>query len=269
MGWPIFKDNVVVITGASQGIGRELALQLAQQGAMLALAAREIQRLEELCDECLHKGATDCLAIQTDVSNELQCERLIQNTAKHYGRLDTLINNAGVSMEAAFEDVQDSSQFATILGTNVLGSMYCTRYALPHLKQVKGRLVVLSSIAGKTGVPGYSVYAASKHALVGFFESIRIETEKYGVTVTIIMPDFVSSGIHEREVDAFGKPMGDRHRVDYSKVMDVGTCAHQIIKAAAGRKRQVIMSWRGKVGQWVKLIAPGIIDDIARRAKGY
>lgn len=264
----VFQDNVVVITGASYGIGRELALQLSALGAELVLAARSANALADTARECAGKSGKPPLTVIADVSRERDCRRLMDRAVDTHGSIDTLILNAGVSMDAAFETIADSSHFARILDTNVLGAMYCTRHALPHLKRSRGRLVVMSSVAGRTGVPGYSIYSASKHALVGFFESLRIETEPHGVSVSIMMPDFVSSGIHEREVDAEGNPVGRNHYVDYDRVMDVATCARIIINAAAGRKREVIMSWRGKIGQWIKLIAPGIIDDIARRAKG-
>lgn len=264
-----FRDNVAVITGASYGIGRELAVQLAGLGASLVLSARSGDRLDETARLCAGGRGPRPETVVADVRREDDCRRIIDRALDAYGRLDTLIVNAGVSMDAPFEAIQDSSQYLRILETNVLGAMYCTRYALPHLKRTRGRLVAMSSVAGKTGVPGYSVYAASKHALVGFFESIRIELRRDGVSVSIMMPDFVSSGIHERELDAQGRPVGADHYVDYDRVMDVPACARIVIDAAAKRKRQVIMSWRGRIGQWVKLIAPGAIDEIARRAKKY
>jgi len=264
-----FRNNVTVITGASYGIGRELAVQLARMGAKLVLAARSEDKLRETARLCAGASGPRPVTVAADVGREEDCKRIIDRAIEAHGRLDTLILNAGVSMDALFEDIEDSAHLARILETNVLGAMYCTRFALPHLKRTKGRLVVMSSIAGKTGVPGYSVYAASKHALIGFFESLRIETRRYGISVSIIMPDFVSSGIHEREVGAAGRPAGKNHYVDYDRVMDVPTCAYRVIDAAAKRRRQLIMSWRGKVGQWVKLLAPGYIDRLARRAKGY
>lgn len=264
-----FRDNVTVITGASCGIGRELAFQLAGLGARLVLSARSEDGLDETARLCTGAGGSRPETVIADVRSEEDCKRVIDRAVDAYGGLHTLIVNAGVSMDAPFEDIQDSSQYRRILETNVLGAMYCTRYALPHLKRARGRLVAMSSVAGKTGVPGYSVYAASKHALVGFFESLRIEVRQHGVSVSIMMPDFVSSGIHERELDARGRPVGANHYVDYDRVMDVPTCARIVIDAAARRKRQVIMSWRGRVGQWVKLVAPGVIDEIARRAKKY
>lgn len=264
-----FRDNVTVITGASYGIGRELAVQLARLGARLVLAGRSRDKLDESARLCAEASGSTPAVVAADVRQENDCGSIIDRAVDEYGRLDTLIANAGVSMDAPFEAIADSSHYARILETNVLGAMYCTRFALPHLKRTRGRLVAMSSIAGKTGVPGYSIYAASKHALVGFFESLRIEIRQSGVSVSIMMPDFVSSGIHERELNAEGVPVGDGHYVDYDRVMDVPTCARIVIDAAAKRKRQVIMSRRGRLGQWVKLIAPGVIDGIARRAKGY
>lgn len=258
-----------MITGASYGIGRELAVRLAGLGARLTLAARSEAKLEETARLCAGACGARPVTVVADVRREADCEKIIDRAVEAYGRVDTLILNAGVSMDAPFEDIGDSSHFSRILETNVLGAMYCTRFALPYLKRTRGRLVAMSSVAGKTGVPGYSVYAASKHALVGFFESLRIETRQYGVSVSIMMPDFVSSGIHARELNASGRPVGENHYVDYDRVMDVPTCARLVIDAASKRKRHVIMSWRGRIGQWVKLFAPGLIDDIARRAKKY
>lgn len=264
-----FRHNVTVITGASYGIGRELAVQLATLGASLVLAARSEDELEETARLCSNASSSRPVTVVADVQREEDCGRIVERAVAAHGRLDTLILNAGVSMDAPFEDIRDSSHLSRIFDTNVLGAMYCTRSALPHLKLTRGRIVAMSSIAGKTGVPGYSVYAASKHALVGFFESLRIELRQYGVSVSIMLPDFVSSGIHEREVDAEGRQVGKNHYVDYDRVMDVSTCARIVIGAAARRKRQVIMSRRGKIGQWVKLIAPGVIDWVTRRAKKY
>lgn len=264
-----FRSNVVAVTGASYGIGREMAVQLAGLGARLVLCARSEDRLRETAGLCAEAAGEAPLTVMADVRREPDCRRLIEQAVDAHGRIDTLLLNAGVSMDAPFEDIEDSAHFSRILETNVLGAMYCTRFALPYLKRSRGRLVVMSSIAGKTGVPGYSVYAASKHALVGFCESLRIETRRHGISVSIMLPDFVSSGIHERELDAGGRPVGKDHRVDYKRVMDVPTCARIVIEAAARRKREVLMSWRGKSGQWLKLIAPGVVDEIARRAKGY
>ena len=259
-----FSDKVVVITGASSGIGRELAHQLADQGARLALAARDAARLEATAMQCRARGG-QALAVPTDVSDQAQCADLIARTVETYGRIDMLVNNAGLSMWAPFEDVNDLSIFETQMRVNYLGSVYCTHYALPYLKQSRGQIVGISSLAGRTGVPTRSGYAASKHAMTGFFDSLRIELGGSGVAVTMIYPSFVATEVRERAFGADGKPLGTSP-VREAEVMSVEECATIILRAAAARKREVVMTARGKIGMWLKLIAPGLVDRMARRA---
>jgi NAD(P)-dependent dehydrogenase (short-subunit alcohol dehydrogenase family) len=168
-----FTEKVVVITGASRGIGAELAYQLSEQGARLALAARDISRLETVAGQCQARGG-EAICIPTDVSEAILCQDLIEGAVKHFGRLDMLVNNAGITMWAKFEEVQDLTIYEKIMRVNYLGSVFCTYYALPYLKQSRGRLVAVSSLTGKAGVPTRSGYAASKHAMVGFFDSLRM-----------------------------------------------------------------------------------------------
>jgi short-subunit dehydrogenase len=259
-----FRENVVVITGASSGIGRAMALQLAEQGAWLALAARDIQRLEQVALECRGRGGR-ALAVQTDVSDQAQCQRLIERTLSEYGRIDTLVNNAGLTMWARFDELHDLDPLEQIMQINYFGSVYCTRAALPSLKQTHGRIVVVSSLTGKAGVPTRSGYAASKHALVGFFDSLRIELAGSGVSVTIVYPDFVATETRQRAFGPDGKPLGVSP-VQEGKVMTAEECARLIIRATERRKREEVMGLRGKVGLWIKLIAPGLVDRIALRA---
>ncbi len=259
-----FKDNVVILTGASSGIGREVARQLAGQGAWLALAARDAQRLEEVAAECRQRGGR-AMGARTDVALESECRVLIEKTVAEYGRIDTLINNAGISMWTPFDQLQDLSILEDIMRVNYLGAAYATYYALPYLKQTRGRVVAVSSLAGKNGVPTRSGYAASKHALVGFFDSLRIELLETGVTVTLIYPGFVTSEIRERAFGADGKPLG-KSPVREAEVMAAEECARIMIKAIAQRKREEVMTRRGKLGQWLKLIAPGAVDRVARKA---
>ncbi len=260
----VFQANVVIITGGSSGIGRELALQLADQGAWLSLAARRVERLEAIALACRQRGAR-ALVVPTDVSQQGQCERLISRTVAEYGRLDTLINNAGQTMWSRFDALQTLEPLERLMQVNYLGAIYPTYYALPHLKDSRGRLVAVSSLTGKAGVPLRSGYAASKHALVGFFDSLRIELVGSGVTVTMIYPDFVATETRQRAFGPDGQPLGTSP-VQEGAVMSAETCARLIIRAAARREREHILSLRGKIGQWIKLIAPGVIDRIARRA---
>ncbi|MCH9015900.1 MAG: SDR family oxidoreductase [Gemmatimonadetes bacterium] len=268
-----FRENVTIITGASSGIGRELALQLAGQGAWLVLAARHEADLNEVAARCRERGGRGgrgerggrALVVPTDVSVNHQCRDLIDATVSEYDRIDTLINNAGISMWSRFDELETLEFFDTIMRVNYLGSVYCTHSALPHLKKTKGRIVGVSSLAGKTGVPTRSGYAASKHAMAGFFDTLRIELIDSGVTVTMIYPDFVATETRKRAFGPDGKPMGESP-VHEAEIMTAEECARQIIKAMGRRKRELIMSARGRIGQWIKLIAPGLIDRVALRA---
>ena len=259
-----FKDNVVILTGASSGIGRAAALQLAEQGAWLALAARDADRLEPVAAECRQRGGR-AIAVKTDVAIESECRNLIEQTMAEYGQIDTLINNAGISMWTPFDQLQDLSILDNIMRVNYLGAAYLTHHALPHLKQTRGRLVAVSSLGGKNGLPTRSGYAASKHAMVGFFDSLRIELMETGVSVTIIYPGFVTSEIRERAFGADGQPLG-KSPVRESEVMSAEECARIMLTAIARRKREEVMTLRGKLGLWVKLIAPGLVDRMARKA---
>ncbi len=260
----VFKDNVVIITGASSGIGQELAFQLADQGARLSLAARDATRLEGVASECEKRGGRAC-TVPTDVSIQEQCRNLIEQTVREYGRIDTLINNAGIGMWARFEEVKDPAFYERIMQVNYLGSVFCTFYALPYLKQTRGRIVAVSSLTGKTGVPTRSGYAASKHAMVGFFDSLRIELLETGISVTIASPGFVATDIRANNFGPDGKPLGTSPARE-DKMMRVETCARYLIRGAARRDREIIMTPRGKFLPWLKLIAPGLVDRFALNA---
>lgn len=265
----MFKDNVSVITGASAGIGKELALQLAKQGALLSLAARDVKKLETIAEECRRLGGK-VIVTQTDVACKEQCKNLIDRTVTEYGCIDSLYNNAGISMSARFDEIKDVDLFETIMKVNYLGSVYCTYYALPHLKKTKGRIIGISSLTGKVGVPTRTGYAASKHAVAGFFDSLRIELINTGVTVTVIYPGFVTTEIRERALGIDGKPLGKSH-LDESKVMSVEECVKQILSASLKRKREVVMTAKAKLGLWMKLIAPELIDKTSSKSieKGH
>jgi NAD(P)-dependent dehydrogenase (short-subunit alcohol dehydrogenase family) len=260
----VFKDNVVIVTGASRGIGKELALVLAGLGARLALGSRNEQVLNEVAAECRLRGAS-VLVVPTDVTDPAGCRRLVDQTVQAYGRIDSLINNAGIGMWARLDDVQDLTIFERVMQTNYLGSVYCTYYALAHLKQTHGRVVSVSSVAGKTGVPARTGYSASKHALVGFFDSLRIELAPAGVTVTLAYPDFVATGARFRNLGADGQPVVNAP--PYAKNTMTGeACARLILRGIAKRQREVFVNLRGQLSPFAKLLAPTLVDRAARRA---
>jgi short-subunit dehydrogenase len=259
-----FRDRVVIVTGASEGIGRALALELARAGAKLVLAARDAGRLESAAAECRAAGA-DAAVVPTDVADEQACRALVDAAVARHGRLDVLVNNAGITMWSRFEELASLDVFEHLMRVNFLGAVYLTRYALPHLRAMRGQVVAIASLAGLTGVPERTAYAASKHALIGFCESLRIELAGSGVDVTIVAPDFVVTEIHRRALGPDGRPLGVTPMRE-QKLMTAEECARLALAAIARRDRLCITSLRGKLGRWIKLVAPGVIDRIAARA---
>lgn len=259
-----YAGRAIVITGASSGIGRALALRLAGQRPRLVLAARDAARLEDVAAECRLRGA-EALVVPTDVSVEEECQRLVALTVDAFGGLDVLVNNAGMSMMARMDELTDVGIYERLMRVNYLGCVYPTFHALPHLKKARGQIVAVASLAGLTGVPTRTGYAATKHALFGFFDSLRIELRGTGVDVTVVAPDFVVSEIHRRSMGADGRPIGTSPMQE-SKIITAEECARLIAGAMEGRKRLLITSRRGRLGRWARLVAPGMIDRIAARA---
>ncbi|MBS0579997.1 MAG: SDR family oxidoreductase [Proteobacteria bacterium] len=259
-----FTGKVVLITGASEGIGRELALVLAAQGARLVLAARDAARLAELARACAALGA-EAEAVTTDVAQPQQCAACVAHAVARFGGLDALVNNAGITMWARFDAVTDFSVYERLLQVNLLGAVHMTAAALPHLKAARGLLVAVASVAGLTGVPERTGYAASKHAMVGFFESLRIELRGSGVDVTIVAPDFVVSQIHRRATGPDGRPLGQTP-MDEGRIMSAERCAALIAGAMQRRQRLLVTSARGRLARWARLLAPALVDRLAARA---
>ena len=260
-----YAGKVLIVTGASSGIGRALCEELAPQRPRLVLAARDAARLEAVAGVCRGRGA-ETLVVPTDVTREEECARLLARAVERFGALDVLVNNAGAGMIAAFEDVKDLSIFEQLMRVNYLSCVYLTHHALPHLKKSRGQIVVMSSLAGLTGVPTRTAYAASKHAVFGFFESLRIELSGTGVSVTIVAPYFVLSEIHRRAAGADGKPLGTTPMQE-DKIMTAEECAALSVRGMERRQRLVITNWRGgSLSRLMKILAPGLVDRLALKA---
>ena len=260
---PVFRENVIIITGASLGIGRQLALSLAEYGAWLALASRNKEKLKEVSELCLQRGGK-VITIPTDVADQAMCQNLIDRTVKEYGRIDTLINNAGLGMSSGFDELPDLTIFEKVFRVNFYGCIYCTFYALPYLRKTKGRIVGISSLRGRFPSASADAYGPSKHAIAGFLDCLRVELAGSGVSVTSIFPGWVSTGITSRRLNADGSLAG-KILIHEKNAMSVNMCAQKIIRAAANRKREVVMTMQGKFGLWVRLLLPGLVDQIARK----
>jgi short-subunit dehydrogenase len=257
-------DRRVILTGASEGIGRALALALAAQKARLVLAARDASRLETLARECRAAGG-EAYAVPTDVANVHDCEWLIAESVRALGGIDVLVNNAGITMWSRFDALKDLEVFDRLLAVNYLAPVRLTSLALPHLKMSRGLIVAVASLAGLTGVPERTAYAGSKHALVGFCDSLRIELAGSGVDVCVVAPDFVVTETHRRAMGPDGEPLGESP-MRQSRIMTAAECAARIVHGITRRERLVLMTARGRLGRWLKLIAPSLVDRIAAKA---
>ena len=257
-----FRGQVVIVTGASAGIGKALALLLASQGAKVAIAARRAERLEQVAAECRRLGG-EALVVPTDVTEEVQCKALVEKTIAAYGKLDMLINNAGLAVSALFDEFPDLHLFKHTMDVNFYGAVYCTYYALPHLKQTRGRIVAISSLGGKAALPYNAPYIASKYAMHGFYDTLRMELRQQGVSCTVVCPSWVATEFHEAQMDKDGVPRGPQGRLYYTKrTMSAGRCAELILKAGYGRRRELLMGG-GALVVWLKVLAPGFVDWLA------
>lgn len=261
--------QTIIITGASDGIGAEMAKQLAQTHASnvnLVLAARNANALHIVAKQCEDFGA-NTLVVPTDVSVQEQCRALIDQTIAQFGGIDSLINNAGISAQALFADVkaQDLAWYEQLMRINLWGSVWCTHAALPHLRERKGRIVAVSSLAGLVGVPGRTAYSASKFAMTGFFEALRAELKVSGVSVTTAYPGVVLTNIRTRGLNAAGQAAGSSGLKEDGAML-VDECASLILQGMEARQREVVMTAKGKLGRFLKLIAPGLVEKMAMAA---
>jgi short-subunit dehydrogenase len=259
-----FAGKTVLITGASEGIGRALALTLAEEHAQLALMARDAVRLAEVVQACVARGAA-AVAMSGDVARREDCAAVVAQTVARYGALDALVNNAGFSMWARFDAVSDFSVYERLLAVNYMGAVHMTAAALPHLRARRGLIVAVASLAGLTGVPERTGYAASKHALIGFFESLRIELQGSGVDVSIVAPDFVVSQIHRRAIGPDGRPLGETPMQE-RHIMSAERCAQLIAAAMRRRQRLLITSLRGRLLRFARPLLPRLVDRLSARA---
>lgn len=258
-------NQTVILTGASAGIGRSLAISLAQQGANLVLAARDHTALEAVVAACTEAGGK-AIAVPTNVTQPQACQHLIEQTIATFGQIDMLVNNAGISMLTRFDQVTNLSIFEQVMQVNYLGAVYCTHYALPYLKTSHGLIVAISSLCGKTAVPTHTGYVASKHAMQGFFDTLRIELRGTGVDVLVVSPGFVATEIRQRALGADGQSLGQSPRDESQGNMSVAECVRQIVWAMERRKREQTMTWKGKIIPWAKLLVPGLVDRMAAKA---
>lgn len=253
------EDKVVLITGATSGIGKALALAFGQAGAVVVITGRNQQNLQLTAQELRAQHITH-LALQADVSQEKDCENMVAETVKQFGKLDILINNAGISMRALFLNLE-LEVIRKVMEINFFGTVYATKFALPHIIKTKGSVIGISSIAGYRGLPGRTGYSASKFAMHGFLETLRTELMPLGVHVMVACPGFTSSNIRNTALAANGQAQGESPR-DEGTMMSAEEVAHLILKATRHRKRDLVMTTQGKLTVFLNKWLPGLTDRL-------
>lgn len=253
----LFKDKVVIVTGASSGIGRATALAFAQNGSKVVLVARSEERLNQVAQE-ITKTGSESLVCVTDVTKEEECKKMVEATIARFGTINILINNAGISMRAVFNEVE-LSVLKRLMDVNFWGTVYCTKYALPYILQNKGSIVGVSSTAGFHGLPGRTGYSASKFAMHGFLETLRIENMKKKLHVMIIAPGFTTSEIRRHALLADGSEQGNSPRRE-KQMMSPEYVAGWILKGIKKRKRNKILTWAGRFTALLQRIIPWVVD---------
>jgi short-subunit dehydrogenase len=255
-----FKNKVVVITGGSSGIGKALAEGALMRGAKVAVCARNAEKLKDVFKD---KSAENIVFFKADVSIENDCKAFIDFVLKEWGRVDVLINNAGISMRALFQDA-DISVIKELMDVNFWGMVYCTKYALPSVMSHTGIIVGVSSVAGYRGLPARTGYSASKHAMQGFLESLRTELLYSGTHVMWVSPGFTASNIRKVARSSDGSLQAETP-LDEKKLMSPETCAGIILDAMEKRKRTVIMTGQGKLAVYLNKIFPALADKLVYR----
>ena len=262
----MFREKSVVITGASSGLGAAMALKLAGEGADLALFSLEEERQKEVAARCEEAGAR-ALAVAGDVTRPEDCRKLIEETIARFGRVDYLVANAGISMWARFDEVEDLELFRRLVEVNYLGAVNCIHYALPHLKESRGMIVAISSIQGRIGVPLHTGYVASKHALQGFCETLRMELRESGIHVLTVLPHWLrGTELRKHAFGRDGRELGASSRSHSKESVSVEEACRMIVAAMRGRKRELVIPWKLKLLAILGLIWPERAEAIVMGA---
>lgn len=255
----IMKDKVVIITGGSSGIGKALAESFSKNGSRVLITGRSKDDLL-VAQQSLKTKGLEVAIFQADVSLESDNRLMVEEALRLFGQIDVLINNAGISMRALFEEF-DLEAFKKVMDINFYGAVYATKHALPHILKSKGSIVGISSINGKRSSPARSAYSASKFAMEGFLEALRTEVMKRGVHVLVASPGFTASNIRKRSLTKDGTPQGDSPRKE-QEMMTSEEVADRIYKAVVNRKRDLVLSVKGNLAVWINKWWPTLADKI-------
>ncbi len=250
------QDKVIIVTGASSGIGLASARQFGSEGAKVVLAARSYDRLLELAPSVAPPERVLC--VKCDVTQEADCRALVEATVARFGRIDVLVNNAGISMRAMFKDL-DLKVIHALMDVNFWGTVNCTKFALPYLLETKGSVVGVISVAGFSALPARTGYSASKYAIRGFLDTIRMEHLKDGLNVLVFAPGYTSSNVRKAALTADGSAQGETP-LEEGKLMSAEACAKHLSRAIRRRRSQVVLSPLGRVTVFAHGLVPRLLD---------
>ena len=253
------KDKVVIITGATSGIGKALALTFGARGSKIFITGRNQQALDQTVSELQQKQII-VRGYLADAAVEEDNQRMVTEALSVFGKIDILICNAGISMRALFEDI-GMDTFRKVMDINFYGTVYAVKYALPHILKSRGSVVGISSINGRRATPARSAYSASKYAMEGFLESLRTEVMKRDVHVLSVCPGFTASNIRNKALNAHGESQQESPREE-QKMMTAEEVAEHTYRAVISRKRDLILTGQGKLAVWLNKIMPSVMDNL-------
>ena len=250
------RDKVIIVTGASSGIGLAAARQFGSEGARVVMAARSLDRMLSLAPSVADSDHVLC--VRCDVTCEEDCRALVEATLARWGRIDILVNNAGISMRAMFRDL-DLSVLRRLMDVNYWGTVYCTKYALPYLLSSKGSVVGVISVAGYSALPARTGYSSSKFAIRGFLDALRIEHMKEGLNVLVFAPGYTASNVRRAALTADGSPQGETP-LEESRLMSAEQCACRLSRALRRRRSRAILTPLGRASVWTRRLFPRLMD---------
>ncbi|MBL4594833.1 MAG: SDR family oxidoreductase [Flavobacteriales bacterium] len=251
------KNKVVIITGASSGIGEACAVAFANKGANVVIAARNMDKLTNVAHQ-ITKIGVEVLVVKCDVSIKEDCKNLMEQTISKFGKIDVLINNAGISMRAIFNEME-LNVLEKVMAINFYGTVYCTKYALPHILKSKGSVVGVSSIAGYVGLPARTGYSASKFAMQGFLDALRTENLRTGLHVMVACPGFTASNIRNTALSSDGSAQKETPR-DETKMMTAEEVANYIVSGVEKKKRTLVLTSQGKLVVFLSKFFPKFVE---------
>ena len=258
----MFRDKVAIITGASSGLGAVLALALAKEGAHLALFARREEKLIETAEKC-REHSVRVVTVAGDVTVMADCERLVEVTLAEFDRLDFLVANAGISMWARFDEIEDVDVFRKLMETNYLGLVHCVHASLSHLKASSGMIVAIASVQGKIGVPLHTGYVASKHAVLGFLKALKMEVGE--VCILTVLPHWLrGTDLRQSAFGKSGEALGESSRRHNKESISLEDCSKAILKSMRKGKRELVIPWKLRALPWLQSIHPGIVEWLVK-----